>query len=304
MKTILRGNNPDVLKMVMELKDGITESVLYKYPTYEERTVMCISTQVGCPMGCSFCGTGKFFARNLTSEEIIQQVFELEKEMDIELHNVKRAQIMFMSMGEPLLNFPELKKAVEMLYENYPKAALLVSSSGPDTLYWTDFMFLARDIPTVGLQFSVHESTDAARDKLIPMKKKLDLDQIAGMGQSFFDYTGRQPFFNYCVHPDNSTDGDIRRLSELFDPAIWQATLSVICESDETQSEAVARHLELVQDFAGRLVQEGYSTRVFNPAGQDDIGGGCGQLWQVQRYAEEHPEIMRQSPGDKIRCRS
>lgn len=196
-----------------------------------------------------------------------------------------------------------MRKVITTLHLLYPNAALLVSSSGPKTENWEDFLLLCQQVSTVGLQFSVHESTDEARNRLIPMKAKMDLSEISNMGERFAMTTGRRPFFNYCVHPGNATDADIERLKTLFNPVIWEATLSVICEKDETNADAVARHLDLVQDFSGRLVAQGFNTRVFNPAGQDDIGGGCGQLWQVQKFAAEHPEIMKQSPGDKIRVR-
>lgn len=298
----IHGANPDVSKFIFKCDDAIAEAVLYKYPTFEERTVMCVSTQTGCPMGCSFCGTGKFFGRDLTVDEIIGQVAFMVFKRGLNLNASNRVQIMFMSMGEPLLN-KNLFKAIRLLHLNYPKAALLISSSGPKTNNWDEFLLLCQQVDTVGLQFSVHESTDEARNKLIPMKAKMNLEEIALMGERFAVTTGRRPFFNYCVHPGNATDGDIDRLTALFKPTIWEATLSVICEKDETNADAVARHLDLVQDFSGRLVAQGFNTRVFNPAGQDDIGGGCGQLWQVQKFAAEHPELLRQSPGDKIRDR-
>lgn len=299
----INGANSDVMKFIFKQDDAIAESVLYKYPTFEERTVMCISTQTGCPMGCSFCGTGKFFGRNLTAGEIISQVDHMADTYKLDLNASKRVQIMFMSMGEPLLNMDAVSIAIEILHAEYPAAALLVSTSGPRTESWDDFIKLCQKCPTVGLQFSVHESTDESRNNLIPMKAKLDLEGISKMGNRFHLATGRRPFFNYCVHPGNASDADVERLYELFHPAVWEATLSVICEKDETNAEAVARHLDLVNDFSGRLVANGFNTRVFNPAGQDDIGGGCGQLWQVQKFAAEHPEILRQSPGDKIRVR-
>jgi DNA polymerase III epsilon subunit-like protein len=76
------------------------------------------------------------------------------------------------------------------------------------------------------LQFSVHESTDDARDKLIPFKSKLTLEQISQEGELWHAATGRQPFFNYCAHADNTSDDDAARIYGMFNPAIWQATIS------------------------------------------------------------------------------
>ncbi len=83
---------------------AVAESVLYKYPTYEERTVICCSTQAGCPVGCRFCGTGEFFIRSLTGDEIVSQVQHLLADQNIDASKIQRFQIMVMSMGEPLLN--------------------------------------------------------------------------------------------------------------------------------------------------------------------------------------------------------
>lgn len=283
-------------------RGAVAEAVLYKYPTYEDRTVICCSTQSGCPVGCRFCGTGEFFIRSLTSEEIVAQVQHLFEDQNIDQSKVKRTQIMFMSMGEPLLNKNGLVGALRKLYELYPTAALLISTSAPDVDYqWV--RDISVEIPTVGLQFSVHESTDEARDKLIPFKAKLNLAQIAEQGELWFEATGRQPFFNYCAHDKNTAQEDVNRLGNLFDAGMWQATISVICEQDESVAAANARQRKLADDFMEKMLTYGYSVRCFDPAGQDDIGGGCGQLWFVQDYAKNHPEITRKSCGaglDKV----
>ena len=283
-------------------RGAVAEAVLYKYPTYEERTVICCSTQSGCPVGCRFCGTGEFFIRSLTGEEIVAQVQHLFADQNINPAEVKRGQIMFMSMGEPMLNKQGLSVALEKLYELYPNFALLISTSAPDVDYNWLYEMAVR-IPTIGLQFSVHESTDEARDKLIPFKHKLNLSQISIEGASFFAATGRQPFFNYCAGENNSTQADADRILRLFNPQIWQATISVICEQDEFVAAANIRQRQLATDFMEKLMLHGFSTRCFDPAGQDDIGGGCGQLHYVQSWARNHQELTRPSCGagrDKV----
>ena len=277
-------------------RGAVAEAVLYKYPTYEDRTVICCSTQSGCPVGCRFCGTGEFFIRSLTTEEIVEQVQYLFEHQNIDQSKVKRTQIMFMSMGEPMLNKQGLEGALIKLHELYPTAALLISTSAPDVDYnW--LADLSVRIPTIGLQFSVHESTDEARNKLVPFKAKLDLEHIAIEGAFWYAMTGRQPFFNYCAHEHNSSQKDADRLAKLFNPQIWQATVSVVCEQDESVAAANVRQRQLATDFMEKLMLHGFSTRCFDPAGQDDIGGGCGQLWFVQDYAKNHPELVRKSCG-------
>ncbi len=190
-----------------------------------------------------------------------------------------------MSMGEAGLNQKPLASAIEILNVKYPNARLLISTSAPDVPYDTLFD-VSKRIDTVGLQFSVHESTDEARAKLIPTKT-MSLDKIARTGEAWHKATGRKPFFNYCAHDNNSSVEDAQRLRELFNPAVWEATISVICERNEGLTTRNNHQVALAQDFSGLLLSQGFNVRVFDPAGQDDIGGGCGQLWYVQDTIRE-----------------
>lgn len=294
---ILKSCDKNVMKYVFSNESAVAESVLYKYGSYEERTVICCSTQSGCPVGCRFCGAGDGFVRSLSANEIISQVFKLLNDTSVKVEDMKRLQIMFMSMGEPLLNVKNLIVAMGILYTMYPNAALLVSTIGPKTTLWDSFLEACVHIKTIGLQFSIHESTDERRDKLIPFVGKMNLSEISHMGSEFHRLTGRQPFINYCVHGENNTDSDADRLFLLFDPAIWQATLSVICERDEGIAAANVRQRTLATDFETLLRRRGYSTRTFDPAGQDDIGGGCGQLWFVQDWMKQHEGLVKSSVG-------
>jgi 23S rRNA (adenine2503-C2)-methyltransferase len=288
---IFESSDANVKKFVFEwgasgvTKKGIAEAVLYRYNSYAERTVICCSVQSGCPVGCTFCGTGKFFIRNLEAHEIVEQVVTVLNSIDCCTNEIKKFQIMFMSMGEPFLNFANLEEAIERLYEMYPNAQLLVSTSAPASIYkhMSEFVELSKRIPKVGLQFSVHESTDSARAKLIPTKTST-LRQIAAAGEFWAANVGRKPFFNYCVHEGNARLVDIDNLQETFNLDVWEVTLSVICEKDESVHSSIQRQLKLIESFNKKMISRGFSTRVFNPAGQDDIGGGCGQLWYFQDW--------------------
>ena len=125
----------NVSKFVFSKKnDVVVESVLYKYGSYDERTVICCSTQCGCPVACTFCGTGNNFIRNLTVDEILYQIDYVIKEKvlkEIETtQKIKKFQIMFMSMGEPMFNFSNIKEAIKELNKKYPNAQLLLSTVG------------------------------------------------------------------------------------------------------------------------------------------------------------------------------
>lgn len=292
----IESSDKNVLKYVFERDDAVAESVLYKYPTYEDRTVVCCSSQSGCQVGCRFCGAGDSFVRSLTADEIVSQPLHLFLDKNIDHTKVNRMQIMFMSMGEPLLNMKEMDPAIRRLHDMFPRAALLISTSAPDVNY-EPVRKLSVEVPTVGLQFSVHESTDEARNVLIPFKKKLNLRQIACEGEAWADAVGRRPFFNYCAHDKNNSDEDADRIVELFNPTIWEATISVICERDETIAAANSRQRKLASDFQDKLRVRGFSTRMFDPAGQDDCGGGCGQLHYVQTWMKANSSKARPSAG-------
>jgi len=292
----VQSGDENVMKFVFEKENAVAEAVLYKYPTYEDRTVICCSTQSGCPVGCRFCGAGDYFVRNLTADEIVFQVEHCLEHKGIDGTKIKSFQVMVMSMGEPLLNFKELEKAFDILYAKYPNAKLLISSIGPKVNY-EPILQMAERIPTVGLQFSVHESTDETRNKLIPFKAKLTLAEISTVGEAFLARTGRKPFFNYCAHDKNSSATDAKRIADTFNPDVFEATISVICERDESIAAANDRQRELANTFMQNLMNEGFSTRMFDPAGQDDIGGGCGQLWFVQEWMKNNPDKAKSSIG-------
>lgn len=293
---VISDDSSNVSKYVFERSDAVVEAVLYRYPDYKTRTVICCSTQSGCPIGCRFCGSGDYFVRSLSADEIVSQPVRCIEDTGIDPATMERLQIMFMSMGEPTLNMKALAPAIRRLHDLYPNAALLISTSAPRVDYQS-VIDLSVDVPAVGLQFSVHESTDAARDALIPFKKKLTLAEIASQGERWHQATGRKPFFNYCAHDANSTPEDADRIAALFDPRIWCATVSVICERQEWLPHSNDHQRGLASDFASKLVERGYDTRMFDPAGQDTIGGGCGQLWFVQDWMRKNQEIARPSVG-------
>ena len=284
---VFESSDTNVKKFVFEFDEpkAIAETVLYRYGDYRKRTVICCSVQSGCNVGCAFCGTGKFFVRNLTRFEIIRQIEVALSTIDCDTREIEKFQIMFMSMGEPMDNFVEVEDAIFKLAIKHPNAQLLISTSAPSltSRYWSRLVSLSQALPQVGIQFSVHESTDKNRAKLIPT-------DTCTLRQMWAAFTGRKPFFNYCVHANNSTPEDAERLAKIFNPDVWEVTLSVICQKSESVKSSIERQLDLISGFQSLMLDKGFSLRVFNPAGQDDIGGGCGQLWYFQQWLRENVE--------------
>lgn len=288
---VFESSEGNVWKYVFENDGAIMEAVLYRYEDFYKRTVICCSTMSGCPVGCKFCGTGNKFIRNLTSDEIFDQIRSILKDKDIldVAEKGEKTQFMFMSMGEPLLNWDNVERAIRILHYNYPKAQLLISTIAPNEHESINKMIkLSKEIDKIGLQFSIHKSNNYSRDQLIPYPYKLSLQQIRDLGLLWWKETGRKPYLNYCIDGTNNKYEDVLRLKNLFSPVVFCFTFSVVCSANESMKEAGFKNLDTIRAFEQEFLEDGYNTRIFDPAGQDDIGGGCGQLWYVQKWMKEH----------------
>ena len=286
---VFESSEKNVWKYVFTSEDMVAEAVLYRYEDFYKRTVICCSTQSGCPVGCKFCGSGGHFVRNLTADEIVSQINHILNDKGI--YDVdergERFQIMFMSMGEPMLNWENVEKAIRILHEVYPNAELLLSTIAPNSSRYGRLIKLSKEIDKVGLQFSIHKAFDSERNKLIPYEDKLSLRQIRDIGTLWWKETGRRPYLNYCVDGTNNQWNDAYELMTLFSPLVFNFTFSVVCSKNENMKDAGFKNLSAIRKFEEEFLNEGYNTRIFDPAGQDDIGGGCGQLWYVQQWMRE-----------------
>jgi len=288
---VFESSEGNVSKYVFTGKDYVAESVLYKYGSYNKRTVICCSTQSGCPVGCKFCGTGNQFIRDLTSSEILNQIQTVLKDKGIENINSssERFQIMFMSMGEPMLNWDNVESAIFMLKHRYCNAELLLSTIAPrEPEAFNRLLRISKPITSIGLQFSIHKSNNIDRNKLIPYENKYTLEEIRDYGLLWWKETGRRPYLNYCIDGTNNTEEDFKALTTLFSPVAFNFTFSVVCSKNENMKEAGYKNLDDIEKFESMFMNTGYNTRIFNPDGQDDIGGGCGQLWYVQEWMKEN----------------
>lgn len=289
---VFASSEGNVWKYVFTKEDMVAEAVLYKYNDFYERTVICCSVMSGCPVGCTFCGTGSKFVRNLQANEIVEQIETVLSDKNL-LQDInkkcKKLQFMFMSMGEPMLNWDEVEKAIRIINSKFDNAQLLLSTIGCDNDdVFSKVISISKEIDKIGLQFSIHKSNDEDRNKLIPFHKKMNLEKIRDAGIIWWRETNRKPFLNYCIDGSNNTDNNFKELTNLFSPIIFNFTFSVVCSKDENMKDASFRNLNVIKDFQNRFLQRGYNVRMFDPAGQDDIGGGCGQLWYVQNWLKSH----------------
>ncbi|MEN9518596.1 MAG: hypothetical protein RLZZ381_1184 [Cyanobacteriota bacterium] len=178
-------------KYLLRLADGlIIEAV--GIPTAKRLTV-CVSSQVGCPMDCDFCATGKGgFTRNLKAHEIVDQVLTVQSDFEQRVSNV-----VFMGMGEPMANLDEVVSAVKSLNQDVGIGArsLTVSTVGiPGKIQQ-----LAQHRLQIVLAVSLHASNQALREQLIPSAKKYTLDHLLDECRDYIQVTGRRVTFEYVL---------------------------------------------------------------------------------------------------------
>jgi 23S rRNA (adenine2503-C2)-methyltransferase len=202
LKEINRSQATDgTVKYLWELADGDNiEGVYLPFPE-SNRHSACISTQVGCAFGCSFCATGiEGFKRDLTAAEIVDQVLKIQ--LDISGENFaepRLSNIVFMGMGEPLANFDNLMQAVEIINAdqglNIGMRKLTISTSG----LVPKIEKLAETNDQIGLAVSLHAPNDRLRNKIMPINKKYNINQLLTAVINYIEKTGRRVTFEYVL---------------------------------------------------------------------------------------------------------
>ena len=201
-------------KALLTLQDGRQiETVLLKP---QDTWSVCVSSQVGCPLHCSFCSTGKMgFRRDLTDEEIADQVLMWYQYVRKEKLGERISSVVFMGMGEPLLNYLNVVKAAQTLsnpdYLNIGARHISVSTAGiADKLHK-----LAVDLPQANLAVSLHNADDSERSKLMPVNRRFNLEELQKAVEEYIAMTGRPVFLEYAVLENvNSRPEHIRKLAK------------------------------------------------------------------------------------------
>jgi len=220
-KTVLESKGKDSIKIAFETNDGlIIESVLMKHTG--DRNTVCVSTQIGCPMNCAFCATGKLgFNRNLTAEEIVDQVLEFARMLKSKKPASSRTggvtNIVFMGMGEPFLNYENVIDAIKILNDkdgfNLGHRHMTISTSGivPGIARFADEKI------QVNLAISLHAPNNEIRDEIMPVNKEYPLEKLLPAVAEYMDKTGRKVFFEYVLLKGvNDSDEQIEGLIVLL----------------------------------------------------------------------------------------
>jgi 23S rRNA (adenine2503-C2)-methyltransferase len=277
-------------KVLFRLDDGRTiESSLMLYEktgSSRERRTVCVSTQVGCPVGCPFCATGQQgFERNLRPGEIIEQVLYFMRLVNAEqqgkveeLDSPRRpvTNVVFMGMGEPLANYEAVWQAVEMLNSRrglgLGARQITISTVG----LVPQIKRLAEESIHVELAISLHAANDARRNKLVPINKKYPLSQLIPACREYFKKTGRRPTFEYALFQGvNDSVEHARELARLLEGMNCQVNL--IAGNPSVCKEFAPSPMKKVLAFQKILKDRGVSSTVRVSKGAD-IEAGCGQL--------------------------
>lgn len=263
-------------KYLIRLRDGKQiEAVSIKE---KKHYTMCISTQVGCALGCKFCATGRMgFKRDLTPGEILSQVLLLRSETAAELpgdNRKSKINIVFMGMGEPLLNYENLQKALAVITSGkgigISPRNITVSTAG----ILDGIMRLERDFPVVKISFSLNAPDAESREELMPISKKEELSDIL----SYFRGTPRKHriTFEYVLLKGvNDSPQAAGKVAKLLRGIACKINLIPYNENDNMDYETPAK--KDVEAFCEYLHGKGYTVIVRWSKG-GDIKSACGQL--------------------------
>ncbi|MEZ0328150.1 MAG: 23S rRNA (adenine(2503)-C(2))-methyltransferase RlmN [Dissulfuribacterales bacterium] len=259
-------------KFGFRLSDGLTiETVLIPE---EDHHTLCLSTQVGCAMGCAFCHTARMgFKRNLLPSEIAGQVLAVQGL--VEPYKWPR-NLVFMGMGEPLANFKHLLTSLNILSDdlglNFSSRRITVSTCGlvPE-------MLELGSKTTYGLAVSLHATTDEIRDRIMPVNRRYPLKTLLAACKSYPLPKRRRITFEYLLLADvNDSPADARRLVRLLSNIPSKINLIPFNASVGISFNAPA--LQRVMEFQAILVNAGFTAMIRKSKGQD-IAAACGQLY-------------------------
>ncbi len=276
-------------KFLMELSDGgKVESVFL--PEGKRRTV-CISSQIGCPLACKFCATGKMgFIRNLTTAEIVAQLYAIKREMGGRITNV-----VFMGMGEPLLNYNSVIKAARLIHHesglNIGARKITISTSG----IASRIRQLADERQPFRLAFSLNATTDKVRSQLMPINLKHDLTACIDALQYYSSRMRQKITVEYIQLPGlNDFKDDADRLIKIVRKL--RAKLNIIPFNPIPNSTYRHPNQNELNRFYS-IVEPAIETVTVRWSQGSDISAACGQLYAENEKRKSHPADKTQQPA-------
>ena len=264
IKEIQQGG--DTSKYAFELTDGYCiETVCIKRKT---GTTVCVSTMVGCPVGCIFCESGSNgFIRNLTPSEIVQQVVLLKEKVN---------RIVYMGMGEPLFNYNSLIKSIHILRDrngyNFPTDGITVSTVGP----LTQLKKLREEHLKIQLTLSLHATNQTTRNKVIPHMSGNKIEEVVEAVLSYSERHNRKITIAYLLLPGvNDSISDVRQLSRWFRGK--NVLINLLQYNNTKCFDMKSPNKQQLVAFKNLLEREGLEVKLRESRG-GKIKAACGQL--------------------------
>ena len=281
-------------KALHRLADGaLIESVLMHYPARpgsRERHTLCISSQAGCAVGCPFCATGELgFGRDLEVAEIVDQVRVASR--GLAANGRRLTNIVFMGMGEPLLNLDRVLAAIEALNDRHRFGLgarhITVSTSG--------VVPGIRRLTALGPQFtlavSLHAARDPLRDVLVPLNRRWPVGEVVAAARDHAPATGRRISYEVTmIGGVNDTDDDARAMGELLRGD--HAHVNLIPMNPVAHTPWTASPMAVIEHFASTLRAAGIETTIRRNRGQE-MGAACGQLAAERAGEPPAPAVAR-----------
>lgn len=262
-------------KYILEMRDGqIVESVLMKY---KYGNTVCVSTQVGCRMGCKFCAsTLNGLIRNLSAGEILEQIVFINAELGGTTKERKVTNVVLMGMGEPLDNYDNVLKFLHLVSNenglNISQRNITLSTCGIVPKIYQ----LADDGVSVTLTISLHATSDEKRKEFMPIANAYSIEEILKACRYYFEKTGRRIGFEYSlIAGGNDSLAEADKLSQLLKGL--PCHVNVIPLNSVKERALVGTTIKKAYAFVQRLEDNGISATKRRTMGED-IGGACGQL--------------------------
>ena len=267
----LDSNDGLTTKFLLELEDGAAvETVLMRH---DYGNSVCISTQVGCQMGCKFCAsTVKGLERNLTVGEILSEVLFVNSILE----GQRIDNIVIMGIGEPLMNFDNLIKFLNLIHEPYTLGLsyrkITVSTCG---IVPNIYKLAELDIPLT-LSISLHAPNNQLRSQLMPINDTFNIDQVVKAGRDYADKTGRRVTYEYIlINEVNDTTEHALQLSRLLSGQL--ANVNLIPINPVVERNFYRPSKERIKRFSDYLNNHGITATVRKEMGTS-INAACGQL--------------------------
>jgi 23S rRNA (adenine2503-C2)-methyltransferase len=273
------GRSIETVLIPSEMRDARGES---------RRKTLCISTQVGCALDCKFCATASLkLKRNLTTAEILLQIFEVERITGDRITN-----LVYMGMGEPLLNYENVVRSLRIITDSnldmLGKRRITVSTSGIAPA----IRGFAGEGLNVKLALSLHATTDALRTRLMPINKKYPLEEVLQGMEDYYQSTRTPVTYEYILFKGlNDTEADAKRLAKIARRVPSKVNVIPFHTIEFTHPEGIAAALQPAPKsefdrFISLLKEQGVAVMVRSSSGQD-IEAACGQLALAEQTLHE-----------------